>query len=793
MFKNFFKSGFRNLVKYKSFSLINLTGLSLGLSAIMVLAFMLYQFITVNSQFQNKDRLFYLRTKKEDGNIHKQTPFPLLYEALKTSPEIEAGTHMQSFNWPWLKNGEKEFQQQSWYVDSGFFKVFTFPLSQGNASHALREKYSVVLSHDMAIKLFGTTNAIGKTLAADDTTQLTVTAVMKPIPSNSTFRPEVLLTTALLRDNAMFNNMADWYNTIAENYILLKPGADIAKVSRQINSIVQTHYVESGRKTQLMLTSFNDYVKNEAGDIVQVIIKGEIGTILFILLIIVANLVNLNAATMFSRAKEVAIKQMMGSSKRRIIMQFCVENSLLVFGSLVLAFLLFQAVLLPQVNTMIESRFGALLPDMQRDYPLAFWFIGAALLIVIIAGSYPAFHLLSLKVTNVVKGEIAGANRKYYGKNIFITLQFVLAITFIGVTIILSRQINHMKSATLGFNKENVLVVPMQLAYKDENAAHARFNVLLNELRANPYVKGISTSEDIPTAYHQNYNTFHDPATNKEIHIRQAYTDAGLLPAYEIPLIQGRNFRNVPAEQEQGNIIINRKAMEAFGWKDAIGKQIKAGGSNETLKVIGVMENFHYSDLTRNIEPLMHGYGAEQQLGFTYLSVRIDPSHTNEIIGQLQAGFNAMPSRRAFSYELIGTRIDNQYALLNGILKVTNFVSLLTIFIAAMGMFGLIALFARQRVKEIGIRKVLGAGVSDIMRMLLQNYVVLIIIGSVIAAPLVWFVMSRWLQDFAYRIDISFWMPLAAGAIALVVAMSIVIFQAIKAARANPAKSLRTE
>jgi putative ABC transport system permease protein len=351
----------------------------------------------------------------------------------------------------------------------------------------------------------------------------------------------------------------------------------------------------------------------------------------------------------------------------------------------------------------------------------------------------------------------------------------------------------HMKSAALGFNKENVLVVPMSLAFKDAGAAHARFNVLLNELRANPYVKGISTSEDIPTAYHENFNTFIDPATNKEVNVRTAYTDAGLLPAYEIPLIAGRNFRNLPAEQEQGNIIINRQAAEAFGWKDAVGKQIKSRGSKETLTVVGVMEDFHYRDLTRNVEPLMHSYAAPQQLGYTYLSVRIDPKHTNEIITQLQAGFNAMPSRRPFSYEFIGARIDNQYALLNGILKVTNFVSLLTIFIAAMGMFGLIALFARQRIKEIGIRKVLGAGVSDIMRLLLQNYVALIIIGSVIAAPLVWLVMSRWLQDFAYRIEISFWMPLAAGAIALVVAMAIVIFQAIKAARANPVKSLRTE
>lgn len=793
MFRIYLKTGYRNLLKYKSFSVINLIGLSLGFSAIMVLAFMLYQFITVNSQFRNKDRMFYVRTKTDDGRMYKNTPYPFMDEVLKICPEIEAGTHMQSFNWPWLKNGEKEFQEQTWYVDSGFFKVFTFPLAHGNAAGALRDKYSVVLSHEMAMKLFGNSDAVGKNLSADDSTQLTVTAVLQPVPSNSTFRPQVLLTTALLRDNANFNNMADWYNTFAENYFLLKPGASPEKVSKQMNGIVQTHYDASHRKVKLLLTPFTDYVKNEAGEITQVIIKGEIGTILFILLIIVANLVNLNAATMLSRAKEVAVKQMVGSSKRQIIWQFCVENSLLVFTSLVLAFLLFQSVLLPQINNIIESRFGTLLPDMQRDYPLAFWFIGLGFLIVVIAGSYPAFHLVSLKVTNIVKGEIGGGRRKYYGKNIFVTLQFVLAITFIGVTIILSRQMEHMKTAALGFNKDNVLVIPMQLAYKNGDAAHARFNVLLNDLRANSYVKGISTSEDIPTAYHENYNTFFDPAGNKEVNIRNAYVDAGLLPTYEIPMVQGRNFKNVPVQQEQGNIIINRKAMEAFGWKDAIGKQIKSKGSDETLTVVGVMEDFHYRDLTRNVEPLMHVYAEQQQLGFTYLSVRIDPQHTNDIVTQLQNGFNAMPSRRQFSYEFISARIDNQYALLTGILKVTNFVSLLTIFIAAMGMFGLIALFAKQRVKEIGIRKVLGARVSDIMRMLLQNYVVLILIATFIAAPMVWLVMSRWLQDFAYRIDISIWMPVAAGLIALVVAMVIVIFQATKAARANPVKSLRSQ
>jgi putative ABC transport system permease protein len=793
MFINHLKSGYRNLVKYKGFSLINLVGLTLGLSAIMVLAFLLYQFITVNSQFQNKERIYYVRTQSANGGIHKQTPFPFLQEALRTCPQIEAGTHAQTWNNPWLKHGQKEFQQTTWYVEPGFFRVFTFPLAYGNPLTALQQKHSVVLSTDVALKLFGQTNVVGQTLIADDSIQLTVTGVMEPIPGNSTFRPEVLLTSALLMDNPEFREMADWYNTFAENYFLLKPGADAQLVSAQLNNIVQQHYHADNRNERLMLTPLNDFVRNEAGNLVQVIVKGQIGTILFILLIIVANLVNLNAATMFTRAKEVAVKQMLGSSKRQIIMQFCVENAMLIFVSMLLAFLLFNAVLLPQINSMIADRFGAMLPDIQRDYPLALGFVAAGLIIVIIAGSYPAFHLISLKVTDIVKGQISRTGNRSITRNVFATIQFVLAITFIGVSIILSRQINHMKSAAMGFNKENVLVVPMHLAYKDFSAAHARFNALLNDMRANPYIKSISTSEDIPTAYHSNYNTYYDPVTGKEAKIRVAYTDAGMLPVYEIPVIEGRNFNNVPFEQEASNIIINRKAMQALGWTSAAGKQLKAKGSNETVTVIGVMEDFHYQDLTRNVEPLMHRYGEAQQLGYTWLSLRIDPARTNEIVQLLQAGFNEMPSRRTFSYELLESRIDQQYTLLNGILKVTNYVSILTVLIASMGMFGLVALFARQRVKEIGIRKVLGAGVPDILRMLLQNYVLIIMVATAIAAPMVLIVMGRWLQDFAVRIDVSVWMPVMAGIIALLVALAIVLMLAIKAAKANPAKSLRTE
>jgi putative ABC transport system permease protein len=241
-------------------------------------------------------------------------------------------------------------------------------------------------------------------------------------------------------------------------------------------------------------------------------------------------------------------------------------------------------------------------------------------------------------------------------------------------------------------------------------------------------------------------------------------------------------------------IIINKKAVELLGWRGPVaGRQLRAGGGNETFTVVGVMEDFHYQDLTRNVEPLMHHYGGRQQLGFRNLSVRIDPAQSKAVLAQLEAGFKAMPSRRSFRYEYISDRINQQYSLLDGILKATNYVALLTIFIAAMGLFGLIALFTRQRVKEIGIRKVLGASPAGIVALLSRNFVMLVGIALLIATPMAWFVMDRWLRDFAYRIDIQWWMLLGAGGIATVIALVTVGYHAVRAAVANPVESLRSE
>ncbi len=793
MIKLYLRNSFRNLLRFRSFSLINLIGLTLGFSAIMVMVVLLYQYLTANGQFANKQRMYYIKMRSTDGSVYAQTPYPFLYSALAACPDIVAGTHLQTWSAPWLKAGEKEFQDNTWFVDTGFFRVFSFPLETGDAASALRDKFSVVLSHEMAVKLFGSAAAAqGSRVQLDDSLPGTVTAVLQPVPTNTTIRPQVILTSVFLKDEEpWFAQGADWYNSFAENYFLLRPGADTAKVNAQLAKIAQLKFAPGLHGIVPFLVPYTHYVQEEMGDISKILVRGQVGTILFILLVMVANLLNLNAATMLNRQKEMAVRKMLGSGRIHIILQFVLENMILVFGSLLLAFWFFRTVLMPAINDLLRERYGAIAVNIRHDYPLVGVFVLVGLLIIVLAGSVPGVHFGSLRPVDAIKGYIARKRERNYMRNGFIVLQFALATIVIGVSIILRSQIRHMKTAALGFDKDHVIVAPLDLAYRDAKSAGARYDALLNELRADPGVESFSSSWNILTHYDENYNGYLDPVTSREISLRQGATDEGMLPTYHIKLLEGKNFDGVYDSLNNGKVIINRKAAELFGWKNAVGHVLREKGGNSVVTVIGVMDDFHYGDLSRDIQPLIHSFGGHGLGGF--LSVRVAPGHDAEVVSRLKRGFREMPSRRSFSYEYLADRVDHQYTFLEGILGSLNYVAVLTVAIAAMGLFGLIAAFTRRRVKEVGIRKVLGADMRDIVLLLSRSYLLLIMLALVIAAPIVWYVMHSWLQDFAYRVTIEWWMLLGAGAIALAIGALTIGWHAVRAARANPVKALRSE
>lgn len=794
MFKNYLKTAWRQLAKNKVFSAVNIIGLSFGLASIMTLSLLVYQYLTTNSNLKDRDQMYYLKTSLPDGTQYTQTTYPLLGEIVKNCPEVKAATHIQSWYYPWLKYDSKEFQETTDFVDTGYFTVFQFPFKYGNPATALKDKFSIVLSEETAQKFFGDINPVGKIITADDTMQLTVTGVLKHVPTNCTIGPKILLPTAVLESNPDFKQGANWYNTFASNYLRLQKNTDLKKLDAQIASIVKLNYSQNQKGNKVYAVPFNKILQ-EQSNLIGVIIKGAIGAGIFILLIILVNLINLNTAGMYARSKEVAVRQMIGGSRKNIIVQFCIENGLIVFISVLFAWLFFSLLLLPGINNMVKDKWGEIETGIAKDYPLIILFVGIGILFTIVAASMPAFKLATIKVTDAVKGKLTSGNYKSSAvRNIFITIQFVLAITLISVAIIFNRQMNYMKSSALGFNKDNVAVVKLDLAFRDQKSANARFESILNDLKNNPHVKAVSTNGVVPTAYDQNYNNYIDPVTTKEVGLRQEPADAGFVPTYKIPIIQGKNFNDQLASSEKNTVLINRSAMDAFGWKDAIGKQLKDKGENPTTyTVIGVMENFHYQDLQNNIEPLIQWYAGKPGLGNRYLSVRTDAGYLKPVMNQLRQAFKTIPGRRDFSYQLMSDKVDQQYALLDGILKVTNYIALLTILIAAMGMFGLISLFAKQRVKEIGIRKVLGASVGGLVSLLSKDFLLLVGTAIIIASPLAWYIMNNWLQDFAYRININWWMFFMAGIIAIAIALITISFQAIKAAIANPVKSLRSE
>ena len=800
MFLNYIKTAYRLLLKNKLFTIVNLVSLSTGLASIMTLAILVYQNMTKDHLFKDLGQMYYLKTYNPDGGAYTQTTYPLLGEMVKQCPELDGATHIQSWFYPWLKSGNKEFQETTIFVDTGFFKVFPFPLKYGNPQTALMDRYSIVLSEDLARKFFaqdaahGFENPIGKIITCDDTIQLRVTGVLEQIPSNSTIRPTVLLPTALLETNPDFKSSADWYNSFAENYLRLKKGSSPKTLDSRIESIVKLNYQNDNKKNRVLAVPFSR-IGDENGQTNRTIIKGSVGAAIFILLIILVNLINLNAATMYSRAKEVAVRQMIGGTKRNIVIQFCIENGLIVFASLVLAWIMFTILLLPQVNDILKDKFGEISTRIEKDYPLIIFFTGLGLIVTILAASLPASKLAALKIVDTVKGRLSFGNFSNHAiRNSFITIQFVLAITLICVTIILNRQVNYMKLAPLGFSKENLAVANMDMAWRDPKAASAHFQTILDQIRKNPHVRGVSTNFIIPTAYWDNFNAYYDPETNKEVHLRKAGADAGYFPTYEVRLVQGRNFDEALSATEKGGVILNEAAVKAFGWTNAIGKHLRQKGSDtQTYTVIGVTNDFQYGNLQTAVGPLIHEYNGKSGIGYNWFSIRTDPGYLKPVMDQLTAEFKSIPSRRDFSYEMMSDKVDNQYALLTGILKVTNYIAILTILIASLGMFGLIALFSKQRIKEIGIRKVLGASESSIVRLLSKDFILLVGFAIVIATPLAYFIMANWLKDFAYRIQIQWWMFALAGLLALVIALVTLSLQTLKAANANPVSSLRSE
>lgn len=808
MFRNYLKVALRNLWKQKTFSAINIVGLATGLCCFLLIAMYVVDELSYDRFNEKADRIYRISAdiRFNGSNMHfTQTP-DIMGETLKKDyPEVENYTRVYNNSGPKLVKKGSEFINESrvGHVDSTFFRVFTVPAVHGNTQSALNEPNTVVLTKSVALKYFGTTDAIGKSIETNDNTSTVykVTAVVNDVPKNSHFNFEFFFSM----DNVNYQ----WGQHLSNNfhtYLLLKPGVDAkafgekamnryvegyvlpaAKQFMQIGSMEEFRkagnylYYTLDPLTKLHLYSDRNYELTPPGNIQYVYIFSAVA--FFILLIACVNFMNLTTARSANRAKEVGIRKVLGTERRMLIAQFLSESTLMAVLSLIIALGLTYAVL-PLFNDVANKTmtFGSLLSPYILPLLIALPFI-----VGLLAGSYPAFYLSSFRPIAVLKGRFS--NKRGTLRSALVVFQFATSIILIIGTIVIYRQLNYIQTKELGYKKDQVLVINDAYALRNNIAAFK------TDILQMPGVESGTLSAYLPVSNSSRSDNSYSstPVMNSETGFNmQAWdVDYDYLKTMGMSIAKGRAFSK-EFGSDSSAIIINETAAKILGEGDPIGKYVyRTDNDGRTLKyqVIGVVKNFNFESLKQSIGPLAlflnDGYGLAS---FKVKTADLDP-----LLKSIEAKWKAMAPGMPFSYRFLDESFNEMYRDEQRVGKIALTFAVLAILIACLGLFGLAAFVAEQRTKEIGIRKVLGASVNGLVALLSKDFVKLVVIAFVIAAPVAWYFMNKWLQDFEYRIEVNWVVFVIAALIALFIAVITISFQAIKAALANPVKNLRTE
>lgn len=806
MFKNYLKVALRNFWKNKTFSLINIIGLAIGLCCFLLIAVYVLDELSYDRFHDKAGRIYRVNSDIRFGGNELSIPqtSDMMGAALKSDyPEVEEFVRL------YTNSGNKLVKKGNEYInefrvahaDSTFFDVFTYPALAGDTKTALDEPNTVVITESTAKKYFGTKDGVGKTIETNDDSSTTykITAVIHDMPKNAHFNFDFLFS--------MKNVNYQWGQYLSHNfstYLLLKGGTDYkgfekkflqyidkyvlpqARQYMQINSMKD--FENAGNKlaysliplTDIHLHSDRSFEISPSGNIQYVYIFSAIA--LFILALACINFMNLTTARSASRAREVGIRKVLGTQRKNLMVQFLTESTLMVVFSLVIAIGITYFVL-PVFNSIsgktmsMEILFSPLILPLLMALP---FIVGA------LAGSYPAFYLSFFKPIEVLKGRLSSGRGNGRLRSSLVVFQFATAIILIVGTIVVYSQLNYIQQKDLGFKKDQVLIID------DAYALNAKIESFKNEMLQQPGVISGTISSYLPVSQSsRNDNSYSKDAVvdSKNGFNMQSWTvDYDYLQTMGMDIKSGRNFSK-DFGTDTSAIIINETAAKFLGHADPIGKKIYSLGSTASYTIIGVVKNFNFESLHKTVGPLAFFLGRSSGL----VSLKVKAANIPAILKTVEAKWKAMAPGMPFSYRFMDDSFEAMYQSEQRAGKIALIFSTLAIVIACLGLFGLATFIAEQRTKEIGIRKVLGANVSGIVRLLSRNFVWLVIIAFVIATPVAWWVMNKWLQDFAYRIQLSWWIFLVAGLAALLIALFTVSFQAFKAAIANPVKNLRTE
>jgi putative ABC transport system permease protein len=786
MLKNYLKIALRNLLKNKGFSFINILGLSVGMaSAVLILLWIKHE-VDYDQFHEKKERIFEAWNKDTfSGKLQcwNTTPKVFARTVERDFPEIEQATRV---SWPrsyLFSIGEKKLTVQGCFVDSNFLNMFTFPLTKGDPNIVLKDMFSIVLTEKCAKNLFGNEDPMGKIIRLNDKDNFTVTGILKDLPNNTRFKFDYILPWAYSRKQG--DDDDSWGNNATRNYVLLKPNATLASLAPKLK-FIKRKYDKNEPTNEMFLYPISRWRlysrfengKEDGGLIDFVKMFAVIAA--FILLIACINFMNLSTARSEKRAKEVGIRKVVGANKSSLIGQFLGESILISFLAGLVALLIVQ-ISLPAFGKLTDK---ILFIDYSNTY---FWllFIGFIIFTGVIAGSYPAFYLSAFKPVKVLKGTFLKSNRVVTPRKVLVVLQFTFAIILIICTTIVKEQIQHARNRDTGYDKTD-LIFHFLTGDLQKN-----FPLVKNELLSSGVAIGVAkTSAPITQGWSDSWGfNWEGKAADDKTDFDRFCAEDDLGKTVGLQFIKGRDFNLKEYNTDSTGMILNESAAKAMGFKDPIGKTVTDG--DRPYHIVGVIKDFILQSPFQPMKPMVIE-GAKGWFNTMHIKFN-NKNSTADNLKKAEAIFKKYNPQYPFEYKFVDEDYAAKFKSEQRTGTLAALFSGLTIFISCLGLFGLAAYMAESRIKEIGVRKVLGASVTGIATLLSKDFVGLVIIAFVAASPVAWWFMHNWLQNYPYRVTIEWWIFVFAALLSILIALVTVSYHAVRAATANPVKSLRTE
>ncbi len=787
MLLNYLKSGWRNFVKYKSYSLINIFGLSIGFSSALLLFLIIRYESSFDTFHSHADRIYRVGNSFKGGGFDDLIVTPQLPAMAKDYPDIVRASRFHGAED--ILGTEDRFVRTSYHVvDSDFAGMFDFRMVSGDLGKALASPNQIVLTRSKAEQLFGDQDPMGRAVRlVNEGIEFTIAAIADDPPKNSTLQFEALVPWANAPKWLDINQAGNWYNTFMVGYIELSPKATKEEMEEKLQAFRDTHFLEERRSTwSVLLLPLKGEHFRSAGSQGMIAILGIIAGA--ILLISCINFMNLSLAQALKRAKEVGLRRVLGSLRRHISFQFMIEA--FITSGIALAFgIAITWLVLPHLNSYYDI--GVTI-DIQQSQFLIVCLGALCLLPALCASVAPSLTLSGLKPVNAMRGVIRKGVSGEYLRRVLITLQFAASIILLIGTAIIWQQTSYMKSQDLRFNETNVVAIDAwPELFKDPEKARQGFLAFRDELGKETVVEAAAFTSNIPGQYDENYNTFTsaDAPDSEKVSLRQVYVDHNFFKTFGMQIVAGRSF--VPEmESDRNAVVINESAMKMFGWTDLENKEIAAGGEGQRLKVVGVVEDYYYQSLKRSVQPLIHFY-VPDNVG--RLAVRLKAGRIEEGLELIRRKWEALAPYESFDYRFVDSSFDALYKEQDRLSATASLFSFIAVAISCLGLFSITAYSIRLRRKEVSIRKVLGASVSEIVLKLSRSYGLMIATGFAIACPIAYYLGNSFLADFAHRIAMSPMVFIGMGAVVYVLSMFIVGWLSGRAALENPVDALKEE